>query len=96
MVAVGRLHRHLAQQIVAALELPEQLIIQIVTVGQHHQRRVLHRRLADYPRREKQHGETLAAALRVPHHARATVAGFATVHAAGPVMAGVLTRDVRI
>ena len=61
----------------AALELAEELVVEIVSVGQHHQRRVLHRTLADHPGCEEQHGETLAAALRVPDHARPPVARLA-------------------
>jgi hypothetical protein len=37
----------LAQQILAHAERREQLVIQIVAVGQHNQRRVLHRRMLD-------------------------------------------------
>ena len=35
----------------------------------------------------EEHGEALAAALRVPHHARAAVARLAAMHAARPISA---------
>jgi hypothetical protein len=34
--AVGRLHRHLAEDVMAALELAEQLIVEVIAGGQHH------------------------------------------------------------
>jgi len=60
------LHGRLAEDVRAALELAEKLIVEIVAVGQHHQRRVLHRRMPHHAGSEEEHGETLAAALRVP------------------------------
>jgi hypothetical protein len=39
------LHRRLAQQVAAAREGAEELVVEVVAVGEHHQRRVLHRRL---------------------------------------------------
>jgi hypothetical protein len=44
----------------------EKLVVEIVAVGQPHQRRILHRRMPHHARGEEEHGETLAAALRVP------------------------------
>ncbi len=88
-LAVGGLHGRLAEELEAALELAEELVVEVVAVGQDHQRRVLHRRVADHPGGVEQHREALAAALGVPDHARATVARLATMrvgrgaHAAG-------------
>ena len=45
--AVGRLHRRLAQQLVAAGERAEELVVQVVAVGEDDERRVLHRRVQD-------------------------------------------------
>ncbi len=76
MLAPAGLHRCLAEDVMAALELAEKLVVEVVevvAVGQHHERRVLHRGLADHAGGEEEHGEALAAALRVPDHARATV-----------------------
>jgi hypothetical protein len=39
------LHRRLAQQVLAAREGAEELVVEVVAVGEHDQRRVLHRRL---------------------------------------------------
>jgi hypothetical protein len=76
----------------AALELAEKLVVEVVAVGQHHQRRVLHRRMPHHAGGEEQHGETLAAALRVPDHARAAVARLAAVHPPRPVGARALAQ----
>ena len=72
MLAPAGLHRRLAEDVRAALELAEKLVVEIVAVRQHDERRVLHRRVPHHARGEEEHGETLAAALRVPDHARAT------------------------
>jgi hypothetical protein len=64
------------ENVVAALELAEKLVVEVVAVGQHHQRRIMHRGLADHPRGEEQHGETLAAALRLPDQTRTTLCLF--------------------
>lgn len=72
MLAALRLHGRLAEVVVAALELAEELVVKVVAVGQHHERRVLHRGLADHAGGEEEYGEALAALLRVPDHARAT------------------------
>ena len=47
------LHRRLAQQLVAARERAEELIVEVVAVGQHDERRVLHRRIAGSPARRR-------------------------------------------
>ena len=72
-----RLHRRLTQEVLAAGKRPKELVVQIVAVGEHHDGRVLHRRLADDASGVKRHGQTLAAALGVPDHADAPVAGLA-------------------
>lgn len=79
MLASAGLHGCLAEDIRAALELAEKLVVEIVAVGKHHQRRALHRRMPHHTGGEEEHGKTLAAALRVPDHARATVARLAAV-----------------
>ena len=82
LVRARSLHGRLAEDVRAVLELAEKLVIETVAVGQHHQRRVLHRRMPHHSRGEEEHGETLAAPLRVPDHPRATVARLAAVHPA--------------
>ncbi len=71
------LHRRLAQQVLAARERAEELVIEIVAVGEHDDRRILHRWLADDAARVERHRQALARALRVPYHADASVPGFA-------------------
>ena len=66
--------RRLAQQVLAHAEGAEQLIVEIVAVGQHDQRRVLHRRVLDDLARIEGHQQALAGALRVPDHADLAVA----------------------
>ena len=80
MLAPVGLRRRLAEDFRAALELAEKLVVEIVAVGQHHQRRVLHGRMPHHARGEEEHGETLPAALRVPDHARVTVARLAALN----------------
>jgi hypothetical protein len=87
LVAARGLHGRLAEDVRAALELAEKLIVEVVAVGQHDERRVLHRGLADHAGGEEEHRKTLAAALRVPDHTRATVARLAAAHLPGPVTA---------
>ena len=74
MLPAGRLNRDLTKDFVAALELAEKLVVEVVAVSQHHQRRVLHRRVAHDAGRIEEHGKALAAALGVPDHARPAVA----------------------
>ena len=82
---VLRLHRRLAQQVLAAGEGAEELVVQVVAVGEHHDGRILHRRLADDRPGVEGHGQALAGALGVPHHADAAVARLAAGPAAGLV-----------
>ena len=42
MLPPAGLHRCLAEDVRAALELAEKLVVEVVAVGEHHQRRVLH------------------------------------------------------
>lgn len=51
------------------------LAVRFVAVGDHDQRRVLHRRLLQQLARVATHGNALAAALRMPKHARLSRAG---------------------
>jgi hypothetical protein len=64
-----RLHRLLAQQILGQREHAEQLAVQVVAVGDDDDGGVLHRRFLHHPGGEAGHGDALAAALGVPHHA---------------------------
>jgi hypothetical protein len=73
MFAPAGLHRRLAEDVRLALELAEKPVVEIVAIGQHHQRRFLYRRMPHHARRRRA-WKTLAAALHVPGHARATVA----------------------
>ena len=68
------LQRRLAQQLLAAGERPEELVVEVVAVGEHHQGRVLHGRLADDAPGVEGHGQALARALGVPDHPDAPVA----------------------
>ena len=43
--------------------------VQIVAVGQDHQRRIGQRRVLDHPAGKEEHGQALAAALGMPHDA---------------------------
>ena len=52
----------------------EKVIAEKAAGRQHCKRLLLHRRMPHHARGEEEHGETLAAGLRVPDHARATVA----------------------
>ncbi len=58
----------------AAREGAEELVVQVVAVGEDDERRVLHRRLLDELAGVEGHREALAAALRVPDDADAAVA----------------------
>ena len=74
MFAVLGLVGCLAQQVLAHAERAEQLVVQIVAVGQHDQRRVLHRRMLDDLARIERHQQALAGTLGVPDHANLAVA----------------------
>ena len=72
--AVGGLHRRLAQQVAAAREGAEELVVEVVAVGEHDERRVRHRRVQDHAAGVEGHRQALAGALRVPDDADAPVA----------------------
>ena len=63
------LHRLLAQQVLRHAEHAEKLAVEVVAIGDHDDGRVLHRALLHHAGREAGHGDALAAALGVPHHA---------------------------
>ncbi len=72
-----RLHGRLAQQVAAAGKGAEELVVEVVPVGEHHDCRVRHPRVQDQPSRVERHGEALARALRVPDHPDPPVSGIA-------------------
>ncbi len=93
------LDRRLAQQVLIQREVVEELVIQVVAVGQHHDGGVLHQGVLDDLARVERHGQALARALRVPHHANAPVAGMARqplLRPAHPVQAAHLPHPVRL
>src|SRR5690606_2707323 len=75
--AAGRLLRRLPQQVLAAREGAEELVVEVVAVGEHDDGRVTHRRLADDAARVEGHRQALARPLRVPHDADAPIARLA-------------------
>ncbi len=77
------LHRRLAQQLGRAREHAEQLVVQVVAVGHHHQGRVAHGRVLHQLGREAGHLDALAGALRVPHHAALAALGGLGLRAGG-------------
>ena len=81
LLAIGGLHRGLAEDVGAALELAEELVVEIVAIGEHHQGGVLQCRMAHDARGIEEHREALATALGVPHHAGAAVARSAALAA---------------
>ncbi len=73
LAALG-LHGRLPDQIPAHRERSEELVVQIVAVGQYHQRRVFEQRMPDELPGVKRHQQTLARPLGVPDHTHAPVA----------------------
>ena len=71
----------------AAREGAEELVVEVVAVGEHDEGRVLHRRVADDAAGVEGHRQALARALRVPDDADAPVAGLAARLLAGLVAA---------
>ena len=59
----------------ASLELAEQLIVEIIPIREHHERRILHCRMAHDPGGIEQHGKALAAPLRMPNDSSPTITG---------------------
>src|SRR5713101_7833432 len=74
VVAALGLHRLLTQQLVAPRERSEELIIQIVSIREHNDSRVLHLRLKDEPSRIEDHRQRLTRSLRVPNDTHTPVA----------------------
>ena len=72
------LGRGLPQQVLAAGERAEKLVVEVVAIRQHDDRRVLHPRLADDSAGKEGHGQALARPLGVPDDADAPVARIAT------------------
>jgi hypothetical protein len=69
--AVGGLDGILAPQVAAAGEGAEDLVVQVVSVGDDDDRRVLHRRIEDQPPGVEGHAQALAGTLGVPDAAGA-------------------------
>ena len=86
--AALRLHGGLAQEVLAAGEGAEELVVEVVAVGEDDDGRVLHRRLADDGAGVEGHRQALAGALGVPDDADAAVAGLAARPTAGLVAPG--------
>ena len=74
---VGGLDGRLAQQVAAAGEGAEELVVQVVAVGDDDDRRVPHRRVQDHAARIEGHRQALARPLGVPDDADAPVARLA-------------------
>ena len=85
--AALRLDRRLPQQVGAAREGREQLIVEVVAIGQHDDGGVLHRGLPDDASRVERHRQALARPLGVPDHADPPVASRAARLAARLVAA---------
>ena len=77
--AVFGLPRLLAQELAAAGEGAEELVVEVVAVGEDDERGVLHGGVQDDAPGVEGHGQALAAALRVPDDANALVACAARV-----------------
>jgi len=90
VLAVLRLHRRLPEQIAAHGEGRKELVVEVVAVGQHHQRGVGHARLQHQQAGVERHQQALARALRVPDHARLAVARRLLPHAGQAVDGRVL------
>jgi hypothetical protein len=83
LAAVG-LNRRLADQVAAHRERAEQLVVQVVAVGDDDDGRVFHRRFAHQLPGIEGHQQALARPLRVPDHPHLAVApGTAGLHRAG-------------
>src|SRR5690606_19989435 len=78
------LNRCLTENLVTTLKLTEQLIIEIVAIRQHDERRVLHSRMSYDAGCVEQHREALPAALRVPDHTSSAIPGLSALHLARP------------
>src|SRR6266853_948522 len=65
MFAAVRLLRFLSQQLATTRERAEQLVVQIIPVGEHDERRVFHRWMHDKPPGIERHRQRLARTLGV-------------------------------
>ena len=74
VVAVLGLHRLLPQQVFAGRERAEQLVVQVIAVCQHQERRVVHHVVPDDLPRVEYHRQRLPRPLRVPDDPHAAVA----------------------
>ena len=89
------LNRRLTQEILATGECPEQLVVQVVAVGEDDDGGVLHRRLADDAAGVESHRQALAGALGVPDNTDASVPRSSSRLVAGDVSAEVLPDQIR-
>ena len=71
------LRGRLAEEVLAAREGAEELVVEVVAVGQHHDGRVFHRRLSNDCAGVEGHRQALARPLCVPDHSNASVAQLA-------------------
>ena len=74
ILAAFRLLRGLAEQVAAHGKSAEQLVVEVVAVGDDDNGRVLHRRVGDDLSGIERHQQALAGTLRVPDDANALVA----------------------
>ena len=87
----------LAQDVAASTEGAEELLVEIVAIGEHHHRGVLHPGVVHHSAREERHQERLARSLGVPEHAPAPVAlprGMDGLHALPDGVELVVARDL--
>ena len=80
--AARGLRRRLAQEVAAPGEGAEELVVEIVAIGEHDDGGIAHGGLADDAAGVERHGQALARALGVPDDADAAVAGLAAGEAA--------------
>ena len=94
-----RLHRRLAKQVLTAGKGVEELVVQVVAVGEHDDGGVLHGGMAHDGTRVESHGQALPRPLGMPHHTDATVSRSASgpparlVYSTGLVYFGVFLLD---
>ena len=75
IAAVRRLHGILAQEVAATREGREELVVEIVAVGEHHDGRILERGMQNQSARVEGHRQALPRTLRVPHDADPPIPG---------------------
>ena len=80
--AARGLRRRLAQEVAAPGEGAEELVVEIIAIGEHDDGGIAHGGLADDAAGVERHGQALARALGVPDDADAAVAGLAAGEAA--------------